>query len=366
VQGIASTRSSQILAVKIDKVLETHMFSTAACDLVINIPNDQLKTYQIFGFNVKSNVEFTHNLTLTSSSHDLLFLRVPEKPVQLAWEHTIPIFPGTGEPDLGVFLYRQDNFDVLHFPEVGAFYIWPEKILFHTDSQANSLTNRAHLEIHFLGTVFSFWLERQGLVALHASAIVLPQGGTAGFLATSQGGKSSLAASFLQRGGQLLTDDILPVDWADSRPMGRPGYAQMRLWPDQAEYFLGRIDHLERVHPSTTKCRVPIAMDSWGQFCTQSQPLTCLYLPERRDSTVWDTAIDISPVALPEAVIELIRQSFAAPILRAMGILPDRLLKLSHLVQQVPVRRLKYPNGMAYLSDVCQAIQEDCVNSLSV
>ena len=338
------------------------MISTLANHSTTHAANATTKTYRIFGFNLASNFTFTHTLTLTTGQPDLLFLIVNEKPVEQIWEQTSPVFPGVNEPDLGVHFYPQAGFDVLHFPGSGDFYIWSDKVLCHPTGPVDA----TQLEIDFLGTVFSFWLERQGLLALHASAVVIPQGGAVAFLATSQGGKSSLAAAFLHQGYGLLTDDILPVDWAEDALTGRPGYAQMRLWPDQANYFLGRHEDLERVHPAVTKRRLPLLPEGWGNFCDHPQPLTCLYLPERRDPEAWGPGIDIVPVPQPEAVIELIRQSFAAPILQAMGILPERLMKVSQLVQRVSVRRLIYPNGMAYLPEVCRAIEADCQPPLSV
>ncbi|UBF26553.1 hypothetical protein K9N68_00625 [Kovacikia minuta CCNUW1] len=174
------------------------------------------------------------------------------------WQQKPPVFPGMDEPDLGVHLYPQSDFDILHFPASGDFYIWSDRILCHPTTPANPI----QLEIDFLGTVLSFWLERQGLPALHASAIVFPTGGTAGFLATSQGGKSSLAAAFIQRGCALLTDDILPLEWDGRTVTGRPGYAQMRLWPDQAEHFLGHFQELRIGSPGT--CQTPPSYGFWG------------------------------------------------------------------------------------------------------
>lgn len=313
-------------------------------------------TYQIYGFRIRSNFSFTHTLNVVEGQPELLFLCISEPPIHQDWKRVPPVFPGNGEPDLGVHLYPQTDFDILHFPGSGDFYIWADRILCHPVEPINV----AQLEIDFLGTVLSFWLERQGLLALHSSAIVLPEKGAVGFLATSQGGKSSLAAAFLQQGYALLTDDILPLEWNGNTFAGRPGYPQMRLWPDQAQHFLGHYQDLKQVHPQITKRRVPMGQDGWGQFCGVSQSVACLYLPERRDPQVWGTEIEIISLSYRDAVIELIRQSFAAPILHAMGILPERLMKLSQVVQQVPVRRLLYPNGMNYLPRVCEAIQADC------
>ncbi len=133
-----------------------------------------------------------------------------------------------------------------------------------------------------LGDVLSYWLERQGIRALHAAAVVA-NGRAAAFLSSNYGGKSSLAAAMMQVGCPLLTDDILPVEETGGIFIGRPGYPTMRMWPDEAAYFLGSYEHLPLVHPELSKRRVFVGPDGFGSFCETSQALSCIYLPERRD-----------------------------------------------------------------------------------
>lgn len=328
-----------------------------------NMLSATLLKYRLYGLNVESRFQFSHHImTGGCGTTDLIFECVNAPPVAQAWQTTDPIFPTTDDPDLGLYYYRQNDFEVLRLPGTGDFYIWPDKIICHLE-QTSDLT---WLEIQFLGSVFSFWLERQGILALHASAVVLAEDCAVGFLATSKGGKSSLAAAMVQSGCLLLTDDILPLDYQSDNVLGRPGYAQMRLWPDQAEHFLGNYQDLVPVYSEITKRRVPIGPDGWGQFCDVPQQIGCLYLPERRDPATWGTATVIESVSPRDAIIELVRQSFAGPILHAMGILPQRFNTLSKLVQQVPVRRLIYPNGVDYLPQVCEAIRADFSKEFSV
>ena len=60
-----------------------------------------------------------------------------------------------------------------------------------------------------------------------------------------------------------------------------------------------------------------------------------------------------------EALIELIRNSFAARIVEAMGWQRERLGKLAQLVRETPIRRLRYPSGFEHLPRVRQAILDD-------
>jgi len=176
------------------------------------------------------------------------------------------------------------------------------------------------VEIHFLGSALAAWLEHRGVLALHASAVVI--GGRAvAFLASNKGGKTALAAACMQAGHPLLTDDLLAVEpCADGSAVGYPGYPQMRMWADNAAWFVGRepgfdahggaqviadvddvVDglgevrsvgragaatrvRLRTVHPTYPKFRVAVGNGGFGSFCDRPVALGSLWIPRRVDS----------------------------------------------------------------------------------
>lgn len=208
-----------------------------------------------------------------------------------------------------------------------------------------------------LGGVLSFALELQHIPCLHSSAVVLPEG-AAVFLGTAGGGKSTLAAALVQAGFPLLSDDIVALRSLDGAVVGSPGYPQMRLWPNEAQHFLGRTDHLKPVLPSHSKLSVPIGGNGFGTFCDIPRPLSCIYLPELVDDP-GEGDIEITAVSPRDAVIELVRCSFSASIVEALGLQPGRFAIFAQLVRQAPMRRLRYPRGMQHLSRVREALIAD-------
>ena len=51
------------------------------------------------------------------------------------------------------------------------------------------------------------------------------------FVGDSGAGKSTLASAFLNRGYQLLSDDVIPVSLSQNHiPMVTPSYPQQKLW----------------------------------------------------------------------------------------------------------------------------------------
>ena len=276
------------------------------------------------------------------------------------WQDIDPAFTSSqrledGRPYLKV--YHGPDFDVARFSDVADFYLWPGHIICHLLDPAFEFA----VEIYFLGTVLSLWFERQGIVALHASAVEV-EGQAIAFLASNTGGKSSLAATFMQAGYSLLTDDVLLIEQVGSQLLGRPGYPQMRMWPDHARHFVGN-SQLEQVTPHIDKRRIPVGASGFGSFCKRQRPLACIYLPVRRNSPQ-ENVIKKSAIKGAEALIELIRHSFVGPIVESLGWQSRRLGVLSQLVREVPLFQLQYPDGMEHISRVRQAILDHLASEL--
>jgi hypothetical protein len=305
----------------------------------------RLRFHRLFGLTLGSEVSFANRFGEGGGPPaDLVFSYGP---------------PGAALPDEASCLYHGTNLHLFHAPDrevlrvthVADFHLWPDRIVAHPAiAAAGSL-----IEIHLLGTVFSYWLERRGLVTLHASAVEV-KGRAAVFSSTHGGGKTGLAAALLQAGHSLLSDDLLPVEESEGTFLGRPGYPQMRMWPDEATWFLGSHEHLPVVHPELSKRRVPIGSGGLGTFHGSPLPLACIYILERGTE---GEVLDIHEVSPRDALIELLRQSFTPRLVEAAGLQPARFHQLSNLVLQIPVKRLRYPSGFDRLPEVAEAVRLD-------
>lgn len=311
---------------------------------------------RLYGITLASDFPFAAPFAPAGSREpDLTFSVSLDAPVPALWQQERPIYKSpwrTEDGESASFLYRAPGFEVLRFPGVLDFYLWPDRIVCHLiDPQSQFL-----VELRLLGPVLAYWLEQRGAAALHASAAVL-EDRAAVFLSTHGGGKTGLAAALLRAGGTLLTDDLLPVEERHGTFLGHPGYPQMRMWPDEATWFLGGCGDLPLVHPELTKRRVPVGPDGFGTFHDRPARLACLYLPDRRPEP--NGPVEVHPVAPRDAVIELVRHSFSPFLVEAVGLQPGRFDRFARLVRQVPVRRLSYPSGFDRLSVVAEALLRD-------
>ncbi len=316
-----------------------------------------MNKHRIFGLTLASDFDFATKLAPGSGAPTLTFNRTSSAPVAGGWEDVVPAYASPYRTSAGesrVCLYRSEGLDVLRFAGLADFYLWPDHIVCHAAPEVAD----ALLEICFLGAVLSFWLECQGVPTLHASAVV-SRGRAVAFLSSNKGGKTSLAAALLPAGCSLLTDDILALERRGDVFVGRPGYPQMRMWPEEASHFLGGFAGLESVHPELNKLRVPVG-DGWlGEFCADSQPLSRIYIPSRRSGKEVGDRVEVQRLPPAAALIELVRNSFTGRIVEGLGQQERRLGFFADLVVRVPVCRLVYPSGLRLLPVVGEAVLRD-------
>jgi hypothetical protein len=242
--------------------------------------------------------------------------------------------------------YRAAGCTILRFAYVGDFYLWPDRIVCYLLDPEYRLDL---VDSCFLGPVLALRLEMSGIPTLHASAVV-DNGRALAFLSPSGRGKSTLAATMILGGALLLTDDVLAVE-PDGKDgyIGRPGYPDMRFWPEEACFFLGEAEPLARVTPFTVKRRAAVELNQFGRFAPSAYPLALILVPERTTETA---GAHIVPMSQAEAVVELSRYSFFPDAVRLMGLTPRRLDFFCDLVRQVRFGRLIYPHGLEHLDQV--------------
>lgn len=314
-----------------------------------------MRLYRLFGFDLASEFPFANDLVPGTAPAELTFNLEPPPFPSSEWERTAPVYSSpfrSADGEHAARLYRQDDCEILRFPGLADFYLQPKRIA--CDLRDASPENLSLVELRLLGPVLSYWLELRGLLVLHGSAVSLGGRGVA-FLSAQGGGKSGLAAAMMRfAGGALLTDDVLAVAERDGGFVAQPGYPQMRMWPDEAEHFLGRFENLPLVHPELSKRRISVGPSGLGRFQGSPVPLAAVFLPQRRGEEGGGT--DLRRVAPAEAVIELVRHSFAPHMVEAAGLQPGRFDALARLAQRIPVYRLSCPCGFAELPRVVEAV----------
>lgn len=317
---------------------------------VASLPGERCWT--LYGLVVTTSHRFANHLVEVEGPADLWLRPIDAPPLAPGWAEAAPGYRSPAMIDdvqhfLEVIVTPAAT--VFRFTEVVDFFVLGDGIAFHVHDPAYD-----HMvELHLLGFVMSYWLERAGWPALHASAVVV-DGRTIGFLSDHGGGKTSLGATLLGLGYPLASDDLLALTPVDGGFLARPGYPQMRMWPEQARRFVGH-DDLAQVHPGLTKRRVPVGPGGLGRFDGVPRPLAALYLPQRRDGG----EVEFETVARGPALFELVRHTFLTGIVEGTGLAARRFATLGSVVGRVPLRVVRYPNGLDLLPAIAERIADD-------
>jgi hypothetical protein len=193
---------------------------------------------------------------------------------------------------------------------------------------------------------------------LHASVIEI--GGKAVvFSANHQSGKSCLAASCMQAGHALITDEYAAIRNHNGIYYVDPGFPQMHMCEDQAAYFLDGYASQPVQKDNTGKIITPIGSTGFGVFCCQSQPLGVIYIPQRSKAREQIKNVTIQPVPKPEAVSLLMQSGMVTYYRRWFPLQQHNIRQLTDLVNRIPARAVRYPNGYQHLPGVRNAILED-------
>jgi hypothetical protein len=321
-----------------------------------DLADEPAPTYRVYGFTLQSDVAFETSLYRASGPADVTFTWSGQDPIwraegEVRCLHESPV-PGPGQSsELGLF--RGRDYELIRLADVAEYTLGPTQI--HCKLLDSSKPHA--VEINLLGVVLAYWMEQRKHLALHASAVQVGDQCVL-FFGTNGVGKSTLAALMVQRGHALLSDDIVAVSQHGEGFVAQPSFPQMRMWPAQAQYFLGRTRPLKLAHPDFTKLRIPVGDGGFGRYAHAPLPVRAIYLVEE-DSQLGDAAVTIEPLSPGAATIELIRHSFVPNMVAAAGLSPERLVAITTLLGQARARRLVHSPGTMHYARIVDALEHD-------
>jgi hypothetical protein len=160
-----------------------------------------------------------------------------------------------------------------------------------------------------------------------------------------------LAATFLQKGYALLTDDVLALEFRGESVWARPGMARVKLNPDSADAVFGG----RRSIPMNSFTSKMIFSLNDSQHGNRMVPLRALYILPLKSSR---SRILIGRLSGRSSFLPIVQHTFNDTVLH-----PDRLKQqfafAGRLASLVPIKRLSYPRRLDMLPAITDAILAD-------
>ncbi len=206
------------------------------------------------------------------------------------------------------------------------------------------------LRLIILGPALAILLHQRGQLPLHAAAVEI-EGKAVALMGGVGVGKSALAAALYKRGHRFVADDVTAVQPdVEDIPMVSPGFPHLKLWPEVISALGDNPERLLSVEPGTEKRSYKIT----GGFSRKILPLTRVYILNENPGN------EIVPVGPQRALLELIRHSYRASLVKWIG--AERHLSLcASLTNKVPVKLLNRPPLISGLLDVARMVEKDLV-----
>ncbi|OZB96615.1 aldolase [Paenibacillus sp. XY044] len=204
-----------------------------------------------------------------------------------------------------------------------------------------------HIRLYVLGTCIGAILMQRRILPLHGSAVVM-NGKAYALVGNSGQGKSTLASALLQRGCELLTDDVIAVTMdSQHNPQVEPAYPQQKLWQDSLDAFGMDAGALRPLFDRETKYAVPVL----SKFASDPIPLAGVFELVKTDCE----QPEIREIGGLERLPLLYRHTYRNSLLAESGLTPwhfDCTTRLSGSVDMYQLQRPLNQHTITRLTEI--------------
>lgn len=192
------------------------------------------------------------------------------------------------------------------------------------------------IRLYILGTCMGALLMQRKILPLHGSAVVI-DGKAYAFVGERGAGKSTLAQAFLNKGYQLLSDDVVAVSITkENGPIVTPSYPQQKLWQECLNEFGMDTRKYHPLFDRETKYAVPVPT----KFSSESVQLAGVFeLVKSKNEQ-----IDISRIEGLERLHTLYSQTFRNFLIQRLGFREWHFKSCASFVNQIDVYQIRRPS----------------------
>lgn len=168
---------------------------------------------------------------------------------------------------VGPFLFADENTILLSVPNIARYLVQSGNTIIY---QKSDDSNDDDLRAFLLGSCIGAILIQRDFLVLHGCTIEI-DGGCIVCVGVSTAGKSTLAATFMQNGFSIISDDVCAID---SNGMAVPGIPRIKINQDIAEQLNINTNSLQTIRAGCdNKYSLPLAK----QFSVTRLPVLAIY-----------------------------------------------------------------------------------------
>lgn len=228
------------------------------------------KNYKAFGLTISSEIELPELQVSTEQVNKNETVEIKIENLTEKWNEV-----SANQKHIVV----TEQFVMMKIPNSAIFYIEEGRNISVSPLEKS---DESAIRLYLLGSCMGIVLMQRKVLPLHGSGVVI-NGKAYAFIGDSGAGKSTLASAFLQRGHQLVTDDVIAVSLSQKgQPFVIPAYPQQKLWQESLDAFGLENTNYRPIYDRETKYSVPVA----SKFYDKTLPLAGLFeLVKTEDGT---------------------------------------------------------------------------------
>lgn len=280
--------------------------------------------YSAFGLRISSDFPLFElkQLDHESGEPDLTIIK---EDLSDLWEESVQTDP---------YYSIRENFCMVRVPNVAFFKIEDGKMIGYSPIGEAS---DDQIRLYILGTCLGVALMQRGVLPIHGSSIAI-DGKAYAFVGDSGMGKSTLASAFINRGFQLLTDDVVAVQLSkDNIPFVVPSYPQQKLWQESLDLFGKDSNHYKPIFDRETKFAIPVT----EHFIDEPMPLAGIFVLSKTDQH----EIEIVPIQELERFPIVYYNTYRNFMVNRLGLMDWHFHFSANLVNELGFYRIKRPDS---------------------
>lgn len=209
-------------------------------------------------------------------------------------------------------------------------------------------SNEDHIRLYILGTCMGAILMQRKIIPLHGSAIAI-NGKAYAIVGDSGAGKSTLASAFLNRGFQLLSDDVIPISLSiQNIPIVTPAYPQQKLWQESLNAFGMLESEYRPIFDRETKFAIPVK----SNFAKTELPLAGVFELVKTDTQ----DVLIEPFSNLQGLHTLFNHTYRNFLIDLLGLREWHFRKTASFVHSIQVYQLQRPINRFTANDLTSLI----------
>ncbi|MCJ8009108.1 aldolase [Lederbergia wuyishanensis] len=288
-----------------------------------------------FGLNIISEVPLPE-LSIVSDSIDNVDIVIEYRDLFDLWEQS-------SKPNR--YFSVKKNSVLFHVPNVAIYLIENGKNIYVSPSIG---AHEDQIRLYLLGTCMGAILLQRKILPLHGSAIAI-NGKAYAIVGDSGAGKSTLASSLLNKGYQLLSDDVIPVTISQKGfPIVTPAYPQQKLWQESLDAFGMTSTDYRPIIERESKFAIPVS----SKFSTEALPLAGVFelIKTNHDEII------IDPILKLERLHTLFYHTYRNFFISDLGLREWHFQITAGIANNVPIYRLQRPIDSFSANDLASLI----------